>query len=558
MGTSGNKRVSYSEYISALLISFTKIKAFCEFFKYQDDKEKILSNIFNSLINNNFSDELILELNKLLSQNFQNIKNVSIDEVINFILSKLHEENNELKNNISFSINNLSQNMNNDDKSQVYKNFLDYHRTNKSIIQDLFYREDEIISVCSKCKSKFNNFNLEKIIHFNMLKYYNNDKFKNLNLFDLIKEREEEEQKNSFCEKCNINTNMLNTINFKKLPEIFIISFGDINFNKSFDYYLNMNYGNEKYILIGIIINKDEKNEDSINYNSFYREYNSNNKWFIYDITKKETKEINEIKTISQNPLVCYYQKKITYNKILINKFYNQLNILYNDLINLEVKTNKHIENEKVLERYYIINKNLFNKLTKIFEKEEIFNNTNILFESFNSINNIYYLDNEQINNINELIIERLKLLSDDSENIFIPELEINEETGIKYPKDLVLIPEKYLNNFLTEFGIEIKIKEKLLYNILCGEKYIFIKDNNESNNNVYFICSNLLFSLRVEKILKFKDEYYFQREINLYVKNKGLENYYEVRKLKKDLKIQNIIDKEYENIGDFISIINE
>ena len=46
MGTSGNQRVSYSEYISALLISFTKIKVFSEFFKYQNDKEKILSNIF--------------------------------------------------------------------------------------------------------------------------------------------------------------------------------------------------------------------------------------------------------------------------------------------------------------------------------------------------------------------------------------------------------------------------------------------------------------------------------------------------------------------------------
>ena len=138
-----------------------------------------------------------------------------------------------------------------------------------------------------------------------------------------------------------------------------------------------------------------------------------------------------------------------------------------------------------------------------------------------------------------------------------MPEFENNEETGIKYPKNFVLISEVYLNKFLSDFGIEIKNKDKALYNILCGENNIFIKDNNQ-NNNIYFICNNLLFSLKVEKIFKFNDEHYFQREINLYIKNKGLQNYYNIRKLDLNLKNQNIIDKEYENIGDFISIINE
>ena len=203
MGTSGNQRVSYSEYISALLISFTKIKVFSEFFKYQNDKEKILSNIFNSLVNNNFSDEAILGFNKFLSQNFQNIKNISINEIINFILSKLHEENNELKNNISSSIIKQSQNIDINNENQVYNYFLNYYRTNKSIIQDLFYREDEIISICSKCKNTFYIFNLEKIIHFNMSQYYNKEKLKNLTLLDLLKQREDKTKKNSFCEKCN-------------------------------------------------------------------------------------------------------------------------------------------------------------------------------------------------------------------------------------------------------------------------------------------------------------------------------------------------------------------
>ena len=352
MGTSGNQRVSYSEYISALLISFTKIKVFSEFFKYQNDKEKILSNIFNSLVNNNFSDEAFLGFNKFLSQNFKNIKNISINEIINFILSKLHEENNELKNNISSSIIKQSQNIDINNENQVYNYFLNYYRTNKSIIQDLFYREDEIISICSKCKNTFYIFNLEKIIHFNMSQYYNKEKLKNLTLLDLLKQREDKTKKNSFCEKCNKTIKMTTSLNFKKLPEIFIISFGDINYNKPLDYYLNMNYGDEKYILIGIIINKDENNEDSNNYNVFYRDYHSNNKWYIYDINKKEKKGIKEIMTISQNPLVCYYQRKLTYIKIFVNKLYNQLYILYNDFINLS-KARGYNEAKSYIEAIY-------------------------------------------------------------------------------------------------------------------------------------------------------------------------------------------------------------
>jgi hypothetical protein len=318
-----------------------------------------------------------------------------------------------------------------------------------------------------------------------------------------------------------------------------------------------MPFGNENYILIGIIINKNENNEDVENYNVFFKDKFAINKWYIYDTAKKEKREVKEIKKICQNPLVCYYQKKITHTKIYVNKLYNQLNNLYNDLINLESKINKHIVNEKKFEKYYVINKLWFNKLTKIFEEKEKYDNK-IIFETFNDITNIHNLNNDQINNINNLLEERIKILINDeeNENIFFPEFITNKETGIKYPKDFILISEKYLNDFLNEFNFDIKNKEKVLYEAICGENYIFIKDN-QGDNKVYFVCYNLLFLLSVEKIFKFNEERYFEREINFYIKNKGLENYYEERKLDIDLKMQNIIDKEEENIGQLISVID-
>ena len=556
MGVSGNKRVSNTDYIPALLISFTKIKEFCEYFKFQKEKDKILSMIFNSLIDNNFLDGLVVEFKKLLLEKFHNIDNLKINEIIDFILTKLHEENNELKNN-NISENNQSELEDNIDKTQTNNDFIKYYELNKSIVQDLFYREDESISRCSQCKSNFYSFQLEKMLHFNMIKFKKIKKKDNLNLVDLIKIKEENKQKKSLCKKCKLTTNFLTITNFKKLPKIFIISFENIYINNILVYYLNMPFGNEDYILIGIIINKNENNEDVENYNVFFKDKFAINKWYIYDTAKKEKREVKEIKKICQNPLVCYYQKKITHTKIYVNKLYNQLNNLYNDLINLESKINKHIVVEKKFEKYYVINKLWFNKLTKIFEEKEKYDNK-IIFETFNDITNIHNLNNDQINNINNLLEERIKILINDeeNENIFFPEFITNKETGIKYPKDFILISEKYLNDFLNEFNFDIKNKEKVLYEAICGENYIFIKDN-QGDNKVYFVCYNLLFLLSVEKIFKFNEERYFEREINFYIKNKGLESYYEERKLDIDLKMQNIIDKEEENIGQLISVID-
>ena len=546
MGASGNK--TSSDFIPALLISFTKIKEFSEYFKAQKDGKQ-LSKLFYSLIDNNFLDGNVFEFNKILGYCFGNIKVLHIDEIINFILQKLHEENNVLgKNHKEINEQNFSNLMANVDESEAYDSFKKYYDSNKSIIQDYFYREDEIISICSSCKTKFFEFKLEKMLHFNIVKYAK--KKKDLKLTELLKDIEEKKIKNSFCVKCQKNNDLLSVINFKKNPEILIISFDNINNRNIIEYYLNMNVGNEQYILICIIIDKNENNRDVPNYNVFYKDKNTINKWYIYDTNVKETRLVKNIKDIFQNPLVCFYQKKITHIKIWVNKFYNQLKNLFQGLHSFQEKINKHITDEKNFEKCYVINKLWFNKLTKILEEEEIYNNKTT-FESLNDVTNIYNLNNDQIKKIYEPLLERLEKLKD--ENIFNPEFEINDTSNIKYPKDFVLIPEKDLNDFLNEFNIEIIDANEMLYEMICGENYIFIK--NKSNPNMYFVCYNLLFLLSVDKIFIFNEEKYFEREINLYIKNKGLESYYEERHLDYDSNVQDINDKENETIGQVISI---
>ena len=551
MGASGStkKIIHNSEYIHALLISFTKIKEFNEYFKYQKEKQN-LSKIFYSLIDSNLLDGMVLEFNEYIKKFYPNeIQELNLNQILDFILTQLHEENNKLKE--KKSNNNINNNLNIDNTNEIelYNNFKKYYLINESIIQDLFFREDEFISICSACKTKLYKFTIEKTLHFDMIKYIKEQK--NLQLIDLIKNKEEKHKINLLCNQCNKITNHLCITNFKKLPEIFIISFDNINTKKITDYYLNMEIANEKYILIGIIINKDENNNDVINYNLLYKDKYSINNWFIYDTEKKEKRKINDIKKICQNPLVLFYQKKITHIKIFLNKIYTQLNFLFKGIISLEEKINKHINNKYNFEKYYLVNKLWFIKISKILENNDIYNNNSILFESFNDINNIHNLNNEQLKNLYEIITkERITEIN----NIFFPEFELNKESDINYPKDFVLINEKDLNTFLDEINIEIKNKEKILYEILFGEDYTFIKDNNE--NNVYFVTYNLMFFFNVEKIFKFNDKKYFEREINFYIKNKGLEAYYEERNLDIDLSIQNIIDKEGDNIGTLINVI--
>ena len=537
MGASGNnkRKLNQNSYIPALLISFTKINEFYKHFEYHNTIGE-LSELFYSLIHNNLFDlnDHVNKFNKIMDKNFQNTKDISIEEILNFIIQELH---NEL--NVNTKEPYVKKNFT--DESESYKYFTEfYYKYNNSPIQDLFFGEEEEITRCSNCKITKYNFDVYKALNFDIYPY------ETIDMRNLIEDYGKKEVKKLLCNDCNKNLDILCSKNIKKFPEIIILSF-DKNKEKKNKllYYLNVNIGDEPYILICFIIKVNEKYEDDENYNVFYLE---KDKWFIYNVTKKENKEIQDIKKLNKNPLVTFYQKRSTHDKILKNKYYNCLSSLINNIKNLSNLTKNPIVSEDKYENYYIINKKWYSRLTKIFESEDIYQNDNLIFESINQITNIPNL------NINEEMIKRLKILSD--ENLFMPEFEINEKSGIKYPKDFILINEKELNIVLESFNISIDNINKYLYKVLFGENYAFIKSNLD--NNVYYICYPFIFLFYVDKIFRFKEEKFFNREIKFYIKNRGgLEYYFEERKLNIDTnEIQPIIDKEQENIGELINII--
>ena len=545
MGASSNKKrnlnLNKELYMPALFESFLKIKEFREYFKFQKDIGE-LSKIFNSLIQNNqLLDGHVFEFNKLVDKRFK-VEILNIQKLIIFILDTLHEEQNKNKN----KENKEDIQINHKNELETYKAFIDYYyKNNKSIIQDLFYGEKEIIEICSKCKINLFHFDIIKVINFD-LKNYKED----CDIRDLIKDYEKQYEIITLCNYCNENSEILNAINIKKLPEIFIFSFDYNNYNKTIKYYLNYQIKDEPYLLICFIINADENNKKVENYNVFYEE---DEKWYMFDVNEKKIKNVDQITKITNNPLVTFYQKKITHDKIFMNRYYNRLSLLFQNLKEIQKMATQKILDENKFYNYYIINKKWFNKLVKIFESNEKYENDNLIFNTFNQVTNIPNLNINELKDKVKTVLQRIKNL--EKEEIFKPHFETETESKINYPKDFILIKENDLDELLKDLNIKIPNIKNYLFEIMIGENYLFIKNKN---SNIYFICYPLLYVFNVEKILKFNDQKTFSHEIKYYIKNKGgLDYYFMERRLNINIQgIQKIIDKENEEIGEFINII--
>ena len=137
MGASGSKRNreenTIPNYMSSILISFSKIKEIASFFrsiqKGKDEKE--LSKIYTSLVEEDKDekngDKLVEEFNNIIKKEKVN-KNV--DSLIKFILETLHKELNKSK-----KVENTVVKTN----PTTYQEYItDYRKNNDSIIQNYF------------------------------------------------------------------------------------------------------------------------------------------------------------------------------------------------------------------------------------------------------------------------------------------------------------------------------------------------------------------------------------------------------------------------------------
>ena len=246
-------------------------------------------------------------------------------------------------------------------------------------------------------------------------------------------------------------------------------------------------------------------------------------------------------------------------NNFHINNF-EDIKIFYDILSNIfeqQKKISKSIEENKIdenkLENYYIINAKWFNKMIKIFESDEIYDDDNYKIESFDRITNIINLNENELKIKNDLFLKRKQILMD--ENLF--KVEYEEKSGLKYPNKFVIIKENTLNELLNKLQIAFKKIQKNIYQIFYGEHYLFIRDNNEKNK--YLVCSQKCIEFNVEIIFIFKDDNSFQKEINNYIKNRnGFKFYFKERSIDtKNSQFQKLINKEQVELGNAIIINN-
>ena len=203
-------------------------------------------------------------------------------DLILFLFQEMHKELNKFDiNSINFNGDNNPMKDQTNEKGE-YKHFLeDYYSVNNSIIQKLFYGEQESISVCHNCNVKMYNFSMFSFLIFPLEKVrqyminIQSDGFDKVTLKDCFEQYTSEEilsgENQMYCNYCHQNADYSTYNKIYKHSEILVIILNrgnGLEFNVEFEYpekikindYINLDNNNNyhynediKYELIGII-----------------------------------------------------------------------------------------------------------------------------------------------------------------------------------------------------------------------------------------------------------------------------------------------------------------
>lgn len=520
MGVGGVGSIEIKEdKISSLFISLSKLTTLSS--NFTSDHNGKISYIILSLIKN---DKILLprvnELKKIYSEDSKKGIN-NVHALLKYIFETVHKE---------FAFSNTDLNHVYSSRDKVYKILKE---ENESIIQKYFFGIKKNLLTCRDCSTQTENYQI----------FVLNEKIRlpkadiETKISDLIKDFTEMEEKKLFCGKCK--KNVKHTIKYEiiDLPEIFIMIFENLH-NTIINVLKSITIRNQIYKLVGFINNKDENNKETESSNSFYLE---KGQWFIYRINDNKKIEIKNIKDITGNPSVVFYQR----DKTIFNNFYKVLRSLFKDKENILELANEHIVPGIKYEKYYLLNKDWYNKLLKLYENDSRYNDRDYIVDSMEKVSNIKKLSFEAETEKYLNFIERQK--------------EIGEENSFKvtfndYPKNFVIIKENILNELLRTIKISNEKFQKHLFEVLLGENNLFIKDNTRKEN--IYACYLNENNFYVYAILEYYENDYFLDEVKKYISNRGgLEYYYHVRNIKLSKKEQYIFDKENKKVGNLRNI---
>ena len=438
----GLQNIGATCYMNATLQCFSNTDKFTDFFlqnqkefinsdrtKYDLVKEYavLIKNLWKLVIKTK-SDETYApyDFKKRIGEKnplFSGIMANDSKDLIMFVLEALHKELNQP--NLEY-IKQLEANSNNQNNFQIqqqssesdeYRKFHeDYYNKNSSIIQRLFYGEQESFTSCRECNVNIYNFSIFNFLIFPLEKVrlflVNNrqEQFENVTLEDCFEHYNTEElmtgQNQMYCNKCKKNTDFSMVNKLYKHPEIlililnrgkgleFVVPFKypkSIILNKYFNFDNNINYKDSntkiEYELISVITHLGESSDSG--HFIAYCKTPVDKEWYLYNdsiVSKSDDPSNFSSKSNDNIPYVLFYQFK---NKDQ-NQIKKSINSSINNSINIKSSLNKKsgftlyfkFPNEK--EFYIDVSENMkFEEVVNLFFKNYKF----LIKENYDYIN---------------------------------------------------------------------------------------------------------------------------------------------------------------------------
>ena len=329
----GLKNLGNTSYLNSVLQILCYIRSFASYFlnpkNGEEFKNKVsdykVSYVFHRLCTHIFpypekdnieiyEPDTLLKVLSLYNVTYKDYKEKNPNDLIVFILYKLHEELNSLKmyDSSKYISNSTSTMIFNDKDASVKNGIKKFTQVNKSIISNYFTWFEIKESQCLKCSKKIynlQNFSTFQLNIFDLIKY---KKPKYIKIEDCFELYISPKTKNNVCRFCNSYNNIITTTNIYSAPNIFIFLLDYTNYidNNDFSFvlerkinlgkYIENKNGPTNFILNGIVYWDKNKNK----YQAFSASPVDKN-WYLCDDENVTSTDANNFIDIF-NKNLCY------------------------------------------------------------------------------------------------------------------------------------------------------------------------------------------------------------------------------------------------------------